>query len=152
MANLSQAAGIPTWRYYFNVTFLNTQPAAAAALGVDLAAFHSSEIPLVFSTYPQVCATAQEFALSQYMRGAWARFARNPALGSGWNALGTFGGTDLGAVGANGSAGVTVIRQSEVDSRCAILEPIINSWRDLNVSHFDYPDSFCSSKVRVDSG
>jgi hypothetical protein len=70
MANLSQAARIPTWRYYFNATFLNTQPAAAAAVGVDLAAFHSSHIPLVFSTYPQVGATAQGFALSQYMRGA----------------------------------------------------------------------------------
>lgn len=122
MANLSQAAGIPTWRYFFNASFPNTQP--AAALGVNLAAFHSSEIGLVFSTYPSIGTTAQEFALSEYMRGAWASFARNPVLGPGWNPLGTFGGLDLGVLGTNGSSGVTVIKQSEVDSRCTILEPI----------------------------
>lgn len=124
MANLSQASGIPTWRYYFNATFPNTQPAVASALGVNLGAFHSSEIGLVFSTIPEASSTAQEFALSEYMRGAWASFARNPFAGPGWNALGTFGGTDLGVLGTNGTSGVTVIRQSDVDSRCRILEPL----------------------------
>jgi hypothetical protein len=124
MANLSEAVGILTWRYLFNATFLNTQPAIAAVTGVNLGAFHSSEIGLVFSTYPQVGATAQEFALSNYMRGAWAQFARNPTEGPGWNNLGTFGGTDLGLLGTNGSSGVTVIKQIEVDERCPILEPI----------------------------
>lgn len=79
---------------------------------------------MVFSTYPQTGATAQEFALSNYMRSAWAQFARNPLKGPGWNAIGTFGGTDLGVLGTNGTSGVTVIREDVVDGRCAILEPI----------------------------
>jgi acetylcholinesterase len=124
VANHSVAAGIPTWRYYFNATFPNTQPPFTSALGMSLAAFHSSEIPMVFSTYLQTGTTAQEFALSNYMRGAWAEFARNPTSGPGWNALGTFGGTGLGVLGTNGRSGVTVIRESVVDGRCAILQPI----------------------------
>ena len=78
----------------------------------------------MFGTYSPINATAQEYALSQYMRGAWAQFARNPILGPGWNPLGTFNGTDLGVLGTNGSAGVTVIPQIEVDSRCGLLEPL----------------------------
>jgi hypothetical protein len=57
------------------------------------------------------------------MRGAWARFARHPTDGPGWNAIGTFDGTDLGLLGTNGTSGVTVISESVVDSRCSILSP-----------------------------
>lgn len=61
------------------------------------------------------------------MRGAWARFAKNPFAGPGWNALGTFAGTDLGVLGTNGDSGVTVIRESDVDSRCGILTPFYSA-------------------------
>ena len=132
MANLSAGAGILTWRYYFNATFSNTQPAFTQSLGLNLGAYHSSEIFMVFGTYSPLNATAQEYALSQYMRGAWAQFARNPMLGPGWNPLGTFGGTDLGILGTNGSSGVTVVAQSEVDSRCAILEPVYSYFGTLS--------------------
>ena len=66
------------------------------------------------------------------MRGAWARFAKDPAAGPGWNAVGTgsnyLGGSgdfDLGVLGANGTAGVTVVHQSEVDTRCKLWEPLL---------------------------
>ncbi|KAL8792142.1 MAG: hypothetical protein Q9195_005238 [Heterodermia aff. obscurata] len=122
-ANASAAAGYPTWRYYFNASFPDTQ---LFPLGGVL---HSSEIRIVFGTYSfppysTIAVTAQEYALSQYMQGAWAQFAKNPVLGPGWNRLGTFDGLDLGALGANGSSGVTLIPQAEVDARCELFKPI----------------------------
>jgi carboxylesterase type B len=147
-ANDSASVGIPTWRYYFNSSFANTQ------LYPDLGVYHSSEIPIVFSTYPTENTTTQEYALSTAMRGAWARFAKNPMGGPGWNAVGTgtagqvlvgaeqvvVGGVyqDASGEAVDGtwntglfgnrdnalSSGVTVIDQSEVDSRCALFEPI----------------------------
>jgi len=119
MANQSAAAGYPTWRYYYNASIANLQPVPQIA---NFAAFHSSEIGLVFGNLPTLGITAQEVALSQFMKGAWAQFARNPALGPGWNRLGTYD-ADLGALGTKGSAGVTVINQTDVDSRCHILAP-----------------------------
>lgn len=78
--------------------------------------------------------TAQQEALSKYMRGAWAHFAKNPIAGPGWNAVGTggkfLGGApdlDVGVLGANGSAGVTVIRESDVDYRCPLFYPLYDA-------------------------
>lgn len=119
-ANESAAAGYPTWRYLFNASFPNTQTIP------NLAAFHSSEAPIVFGTYPQTNATAQESALGQYMRGAWARFAKSPMGGPGWNAIGTFAGMNLGLLETNGTSGVTVIKGSDVDGRCGIFTPLHN--------------------------
>ncbi len=133
-ANETAAQGVPTWRYYFNASFPNKN------YFPDSGVYHSSEIRLVWQTYyggpvapntpgplglvpANVPPTAQEAALGQYMNGAWAAFARDPQHGPGWNRFGTFDGTDLGVLGANGSAGVTVIRQSEVDSVCQLFIP-----------------------------
>ncbi|KAF2650147.1 alpha/beta-hydrolase [Lophiostoma macrostomum CBS 122681] len=127
-ANASAVAGIPSWRYYFNASFPNTQSFPNAGV------YHSSEIGIVFSTYPTENATAQEYALSNFMRGTWARFAKDPLAGPGWNAVGTgsdyyeaAADLDLGVIGANGSSGVTVVRQSEVDIRCKFWEPILTA-------------------------
>ncbi|KIW42608.1 uncharacterized protein PV06_06140 [Exophiala oligosperma] len=81
LANDSRAAGFPTWRYYFNTTFPNTQffPGSGA--------YHSSEISLVWGTYPRANATDDEKALSQYTQSAWATFARNPPAGPGWEGV-----------------------------------------------------------------
>jgi hypothetical protein len=147
-ANDTASIGIPAWRYLFNASFANTQ--AYPGLGV----YHSSEIPIVFSTYAKENVTTQEYALSTAMRSAWARFAKNPLGGPGWNAVGTgapgpvlVGATNIEAGGiylsANGSelsgafdlglwgnagsaqaAGITVIDQSEVDYRCGLYEAV----------------------------
>ncbi|KAF2773891.1 alpha/beta-hydrolase [Teratosphaeria nubilosa] len=95
----SAALGIPTWRYYFNASFANTQP--YAGLGV----YHTSEIAIVFGTHDAANTTVQQHALHDAMRGAWARFARNPAAGLGWNGVGTGGGCGRWGVDGGGFAG-----------------------------------------------
>lgn len=150
-ANATAAIGIPTWRYYFNASFSNTQ--VYPGLGV----FHASEIPIIFRTYPGTNTTTQQHALAQFMQGAWARFARNPYAGPGWNAVGTgaegavllgasnftLGGVyldgngtarqgdwNLGVLGDVGNVmggGVTVLRQNELDNRCALFRPLFEA-------------------------
>ena len=146
--NDTASIGIPAWRYYFNASFTNTQ--GYPNLGV----YHSSEISIVFGTYPKVNVTTQEYALSSAMMGAWAKFAKNPMGGPGWNAVGTgaagavlvgasdvavggiyldgsgnvvSGAFDLGLFGNRGAtlgSGVTVVDQYELDYRCPVFEPI----------------------------
>ncbi|PIA88464.1 Para-nitrobenzyl esterase [Cercospora beticola] len=91
---------------------------------LDLGVFHSSELPLVFSSFNKTTATGQQYALSNYMRGAWAQFAKDPENGPGWGPVGSYNGTDLGLLGSDGSSGVTVVNPTNVDARCAIFEPI----------------------------
>jgi len=147
-ANATASIGIPTWRYYFNASFANTQ--ALPGLG----AYHSSEIPLVFGTYPLANTTTQEYALAQFLRSAWARFAKNPRAGPGWNQLRTgkvgmvlqgvlsqvLGGVILdqnataaegdwnlavlGDVGHARGTGATVLPQSDFDYRCSLYRPL----------------------------
>ena len=151
--NDTASIGIPAWRYYFNASFANTQP--YPGLGV----FHSSEIPMIFGTYRYnaLNTTTQEYALSNAMQSAWARFAKNPAGGPGWNGVGTGqmgnvlvgangtesgglllssasailpGSFDLGLFGDRGevpASGVTVIDQAEVDYRCGVFEGILDT-------------------------
>jgi acetylcholinesterase len=144
-ANATASVGIPAWRYYFNASFYNTQGFPAAGV------YHSSEIEIVFSTFTPVNTTTQEYALSNSMRGAWARFAKNPTGGPGWNGVGTgaagpalsgaidvveggvymdasgnvlTGAWDLGLFGNRYDAmgsGITVIDQSDIDYRCGLF-------------------------------
>ncbi|KAL6706357.1 hypothetical protein ACN47E_005647 [Coniothyrium glycines] len=150
-ANATASIGIPTWRYYFNASFYNTQGFPA------LGSYHASEIPLVFGTYNQVNTTTQEYALSQTLQGAWAKFAKNPARGPGWNPIATgargtvlqgayaqaaggiyknqsasivAGDWNLGVFGDVGNArgsGVTVLPQSQLDYRCKLLQPVFEA-------------------------
>lgn len=106
-ANASAAAGIPTWQYYYNASFSSVQPVAGIqALGV----YHSSEIPLVFGSYPPINETTQQYALLKTIQGAWARFAKNPAGGPGWNPVGTGSASQvLGAARGIGPTGATEV-------------------------------------------
>ncbi|KAK3707256.1 hypothetical protein LTR37_012257 [Vermiconidia calcicola] len=149
-ANATAQAGIPAWRYYYNASFANLQPYP------ELGVYHASEIGMVFSSYLYDVAntTTQQYALSNAMRGAWARFTKNPMGGPGWNAVGTgaaggvlvgsnqvqvggiyqdasgsetSGGWNLGLWGNRGDAlgsGITVIDQQEVDYRCELFAPL----------------------------
>jgi carboxylesterase type B len=147
-ANATAATGISTWRYYFNASFTNTQNYK------ELGAYHASEVALVFGTYRRANITTQEYALANFMRGAWARFARNPYAGPGWNAVGegaqgkvlvgayeqVTGGVlttgngsaiegdwSLGVLGDVGSvrgSGVTVLPQKQLDARCELFRPL----------------------------
>lgn len=107
------------WRYYFNATFPNIQ------IYPRLGSYHGEEVYLVFTTFPKHHnLTVQETELSHFMRKAWADFAKDPTgAGPGWNRLGSSGG-DLAILGANGSAGATIVEQRVVDDKCAVWNPI----------------------------
>jgi carboxylesterase type B len=132
VANGSALAGFPTWRYYYNASIPNINPTAAlAALGLptlNLEAYHSSEIPLVFGNYPSAGATAQEVALSKYMQTAWANFAKDPAgEGPGWPSYGSSKGVNavgLADLGADGSVASVMIPEYDVDFRCPLYTEI----------------------------
>lgn len=77
-------SGQNVWRYYFNASFPNNQPFAGAK------AWHTSEIGLIFSTYPRNnLTTADQIQLSRTMQQAWGDFAKAPERGPGWAAVGT---------------------------------------------------------------
>ena len=108
------------WQYYFNASFPNTQ------VFPDAGVYHSSEIPEVFGTYPTANVTLQEGALSRYMQGAWARFAKFPLGGPGWPMLGMNQGADLGALGSNGNFGVATVNRTAVTEICKLYAPLLN--------------------------
>lgn len=118
-ANASAAAGYPAWRYYFNATFPNLQTFPNAGV------YHSSEIGLVFGTYPRDSSTAQEYWLSNLMQGIWAGFAKAPMQGPEWVRVGSAGefaqeteaDQDVGVIGREG---VRMARQSQLDARCRL--------------------------------
>lgn len=113
LANDSRAAGIPTWRYYYNATFANLQTVP------DLGAYHGSEIVLVFGTYPVVNVTAEEKQLSEYMQTAWATFAKNPTGGPSWPEV-----PEVGVLGSVGHALRYDVTAGELDVRCALYDTI----------------------------
>ncbi|KAJ4289125.1 hypothetical protein N0V90_011467 [Kalmusia sp. IMI 367209] len=118
VANDTAAIGTPSWRYYFNASFPNVEGFP------DSRAYHSVEIYSVFSTYPPATATPAQRALSALMRGAWARFAKDPEAGPGWPALGSKGphrvdAPDVGVFTAEQPRKVRLERQSVIDARCA---------------------------------
>jgi carboxylesterase 2 len=116
LSTLTAANGYPTWRYFFNQTFPNTQ------IFPDAGVYHSSEIPEVFGTYPTANVTAFEVNLSKYMQTAWANFAKNPIGGPGWPRLGTNFGIELGDLIGNGEQTIPL---ASVDYICALYAPII---------------------------
>jgi len=133
-AHGSYVAGYPSWRYYFNSTFPNLQTFP------DAGVFHASEIDLVFGTHGKLPTTIgskpsppQEVELSTFMQGAWAKFAKNPAGGPGWNKVGAahsgrpLNGSepeDLGVLGGASTSGVDVISRRAVDAKCAMFVPL----------------------------
>jgi carboxylesterase type B len=133
-AHGAYVAGYPSWRYYFNATFPNLQTFDNAGI------YHASEIDLIFGTHgklPTVIGSKpsppQEVALSEFMQGAWAKFAKNPAGGPGWAKVGSahsgrpLNGSepdDLGVLGGPSSAGVNVISRKGVDAKCAMYVPL----------------------------
>ncbi|CAD6455692.1 b3641d10-d855-43c6-87fe-e63ab22bd4be [Sclerotinia trifoliorum] len=112
VANSSSAAGYPTYRYYYNATFANTQPLPG------LGAYHSSEIPFVFGNLP-ANSTGAEISLSALMQKSWADFAKNPQIGPGWSKINADAGDNNVAVfNVNGLGSVSA---SKLDKRCAVF-------------------------------
>jgi cholinesterase len=98
-ANISIAAGVPTWRYRYFGDFPNLRLTSVP----DSGAWHASELPVVFGNYPNAtggvpASTAAELSIGDYMRGAWAAFAKDPVNGlnsyqGGWPMYNPLGNT-----------------------------------------------------------
>lgn len=119
IANLTTARGLPVYRYYYNGTFPNTQPFPGAG------AFHSSEISEVFGTYNKTGATTQEITLSNYMKTAWANFAKNPEAQPqpSWPRIGSTS-KDLLTLQSSGRGGGPAVVQYNLDFRCQLYAPV----------------------------
>jgi len=120
-AEASLTGGYPTWRYYFNATFPNLQTFQNAGV------YHSSEIDLVFGTYGKLGtqvssrpSPANEVQLSDFMQGAWAKMAKNPRDGPGWNKVGS-GKEDVGVLG---DLSVTIVNPSTIDTKCSLYSSL----------------------------
>ena len=80
-ANASVAAKNPTWRYRYFGVFPDMEVSSESGT------WHTSEVPVIFDTVPaDPDPTADEISIANYMRGAWATFAKDPA-----NGLSTYG-------------------------------------------------------------
>lgn len=122
-ANDTVTGGNKAWRYYFNATFANTQ--LAPGLGV----YHSSEIPIVWGTYPRVNATDGEARLSAAMQASWANFAKNPNQGGaapGFAGVPTVGvwGNGVGVNGDGSGRLNSTVSSGVLDRRCALYRPL----------------------------
>jgi cholinesterase len=80
-ANISLAAGVPTWRYRWFGSFPNTRLTSIP----DSGAWHESELPVLFDNLPTgsgiPATTSEEASIGRYLRGAWAAFAKDPVNG-----------------------------------------------------------------------
>jgi hypothetical protein len=59
------------------------------------------------------------------MQSAWAKFAKDPAGGPGWEKVGTKGGKDLGHFNYNGK--LIVESPAYLDRNCPLFEKAISS-------------------------
>ncbi|ORY10735.1 Carboxylesterase [Clohesyomyces aquaticus] len=125
----ASAKYVPTYRYLFNATFPNTRIQDPARWPEKYqGAYHTSEIPFVFNTFPSAGATPDEVKLGDTMRKAWAAFARNPnqAPITGWAPSGTDGADAMMfGKGDNGTAGMV----KETGKCEAVWRDWIQAWR-----------------------
>ncbi|KAJ5217845.1 Alpha/Beta hydrolase protein [Penicillium citrinum] len=118
-ANESAIAGIPTWRYLFNASFPNNEKGYGA--------YHTSEIPFVFGTYPQQNKTHFEEEVSKSMQKAWADFAKDPYKGPGWApepAIGIFGDGVKAGMSVEGKKPLKSVNSKKIDFRCPLYSPV----------------------------
>lgn len=119
----------PTYRYLFNATFKNTAAPVPIWPTTYQKAYHSSEIPIVFSSYDASTAEAGQNDLSNKMRAAWASFARDPskAPSSDWPRVGQGQGKkDVMSFGSDGK-GKTEVVEDDVH-HCAFWAK--EGWRE----------------------
>lgn len=121
VAQESATVGIDSWRYYFNGSFPNSQ------LFEDSGVYHTSEIELVFGTYEKEGATDFQIEVSQAMQEAWAKFAKDPSCGPGWEAaphVGVFGGGARVGLDDTGREALVTIDAKNLDRRCVLYKQV----------------------------
>ena len=115
-ANASIAAGNPTWRYRYFGVFPNL------AISSEAGTWHAAEIPIIFDTAPG-SSTSEEVSIANYMRGAWAAFAKNPQKGLttyGWPEYDTKKDTLIRLAFGN-ITGPNVINPYRYDADCVFV-------------------------------
>jgi carboxylesterase type B len=117
-ANASVSANIPTWRYRYFGVFPDT------AISSEAGAWHAAEIPLIFDTViPEPGPTAAEISIANYMRGAWAAFAKDPQNGLveyGWPLYNTSQDT-LVRLAYDNVTGPNLINPYKYDADCVFV-------------------------------
>ncbi|KAF2034983.1 hypothetical protein EK21DRAFT_107613 [Setomelanomma holmii] len=73
----SASVVIPTWRYFFDAGFPNSQ------LFKGSGAYHAVELEMVFGTYNTTAALPCQKNVSAAMQKAWAEAAQDPTRGPG---------------------------------------------------------------------
>jgi acetylcholinesterase len=122
IAQLAAQSGYSVWRYLYNATLndIATTPGSETE-----GASHSSELPLVFGTYPP---NASELAtlkpLSNFIEGLWTDFIKDPAHGLSWPKYGSVR-ESLFRIGNDGATNGSLILPSVVDYDCALYDPLI---------------------------
>ncbi len=124
-ANISIAAGVPTWRYRWFGDFPNLRLTSVP----DSGAWHASELPVLFGNFPNAtggvpASTAAELSIGNYLRGAWAAFAKDPVNGlnsyqGGWPKYDPSGNT-LIRLAYNNVTGTNLAPPALYDESCPI--------------------------------
>ncbi|KAH7419339.1 Alpha/Beta hydrolase protein [Cadophora sp. MPI-SDFR-AT-0126] len=117
-ANLSIANDIPTWRYRYMGVFPNL------AVSSEAGTWHAAELPMLFNTAPSTPpATAEQVSIGNYMRGAWAAFAKDPQAGLtnyGWP-LYNNSQDSLVRLGFENKTGPNLINPYRYDADCVFV-------------------------------
>ncbi len=117
-ANASLSAGIPTWRYRYFGVFPDL------AISSEAGTYHGAELPIIFDTVPATPPPTQaEISIANYMRGAWAAFAKDPQNGLsnyGWPSYNTSHDT-LIRLAYNNITGTNVINPYKYDADCVFV-------------------------------
>lgn len=115
-ANVSLAAGVPTWRYRYFGDFDNTRLAAFAGT------WHTSELLALFGVTAQsVPSTERQLDVFEYIRGAWGAFLWDSERGLceyGWPEYDPEEKT-LVRLAYGNSTGLNLGRPEEYDAGCA---------------------------------
>lgn len=125
IANDSSSVDIPTWRYFFNATFPNTEIFNGSG------AYHTAEIGLVWGTFTNETATPFQREISQAMQTTWADFAKEPTKGPGWDTvptIGVFGDGERFQTGEKGKKVFQTVDSSNIDHRCGLYQNIYNTY------------------------
>jgi cholinesterase len=115
-ANASLAAGNPTWRYRYFGVFPNL------AVSSEAGTYHAAELSIIFDTAPGA-STADEVSIANYMRGAWAAFAKDPQKGLtnyGWPSYNPSQDT-LIRLAYDNITGTNVINPYRYDADCVLI-------------------------------
>ncbi|KAH7312453.1 cholinesterase [Stachybotrys elegans] len=117
----NRAVGIDTWRYFFDAAFPNSEIFERSG------AYHTAELELVFGTYDEEGSTAYQRRLSRDMQTAWARFARDPAAGPGWDAVpavAVLGGGVREGDEESPEETISMVQENDLDARCILFRSL----------------------------